>query len=85
MMCYLLQGAKEVKPRGKMNLIQDIFYNLIYPSSQSVLLGGGIMPGMKIFGRSLMLIGGLQNYRHGRWYNLLPAVHSCRLSSRAQY
>lgn len=78
MMCYLLQGAKEVEPRGRMTLIQDIFYNPIYPTSQSVLPGGAIMPGMKIFGRTLMLIGGLQNYRQGTWYNLLPAVHSCR-------
>lgn len=29
------------------------------------------MPGMKIFGRTLMLIGGLQNYRHGTIYCLL--------------
>ena len=85
MMCYLLQGAKEVGPRGRMDLIQDIFYNPIYPSSQSVLPGGVIMPGMKIFGRTLMLIGGLQNYRHGTRYNLLPAVHSCGLSSQARY
>lgn len=61
MMCYLLQGAEEVKPRGRINLIPDIFfYNPIYPSSQSVLPGGVIIPGMKIFGRTLMLIGGLQ-------------------------
>lgn len=85
MMCYLLQGAKEVEHRGRMNLIQDIFYNPIYPSSQSVLPGGVIMPGMKIFGRTLMLIGGLQNYRHGTRYNLLPAVRSCGLSSWARY
>lgn len=25
-MCYLLQGAKEVEPRGRIILIQDIFF-----------------------------------------------------------